>query len=102
MNILKYFIFISVPTNSFITKYYYSRSTIHSNHHRIRNIHPLMSTNSTSHDFIEEYSNWFGMFPPEKKWKSVRFTLYTIFSGYLLAEFFQQANEFINTPNIRF
>ena len=37
-------------------------------------------------DFIEKYSNWFGLFPPEKKWKSVRFTFYSVISGYLFAE----------------
>ena len=43
-------------------------------------------TETDDADIIEKYSNWFGLFPPEQKWKSVRFTVYAIVAGYLLAD----------------
>ena len=46
------------------------------------------TNNSTkdSADLIEKYSDWFGLFPKEQKWKSVRFTIYSISAGYCLSE----------------
>ncbi|PQM62236.1 MAG: hypothetical protein CML47_01205 [Rhodobacteraceae bacterium] len=46
-------------------------------------------------DIIEKYSDWFGWFPKEQKWKSVRFTFYSIAAGYTLAESFQVLNEWL-------
>ena len=68
---------------------------------------PLMAFNSTSNnieepDIIEKYSNWFGWFPPEKKWKSVRFTIYAMTGGYLLSEGIQNIIEFSKAPNLDF
>tara|TARA_B100000965_G_scaffold34702_5_gene25643 strand:+ start:608 stop:931 length:324 start_codon:yes stop_codon:yes gene_type:complete len=68
---------------------------------------PLMVYNSTSNkveepDIIEKYSNWFGWFPPEKKWKSVRFTIYAIAGGYILSEGVQNVIEFSKAPNLDF
>jgi len=40
-----------------------------------------------NNDIISKYAEWFGLFPKEKKWKNVRFTIYSIISGYLLADF---------------
>tara|TARA_Y100000768_G_scaffold386801_1_gene376113 strand:+ start:423 stop:767 length:345 start_codon:yes stop_codon:yes gene_type:complete len=51
-------------------------------------------------DIIEKYSNWFGWFPPEKKWKSVRFTFYSISAGFLLAEGAQNLIEYIQSPKL--
>ena len=68
---------------------------------------PLMAFNSTSNnieepDIIEKYSNWFGWFPPEQKWKSVRFTIYAIAGGYMLSEGVQNIIEFSKAPNLDF
>lgn len=69
---------------------------------------PLMSFNNTSNndlnepDIIEKYSNWFGWFPPEKKWKSVRFTVYSILAGYMLGEGIQNLIDYSNSPNLDF
>ena len=37
-------------------------------------------------DIIEKYSNWFGFFPPEQKWKSVRYTIYALAFGWSLGD----------------
>ena len=69
---------------------------------------PLMSFNNTSNndlnepDIIEKYSNWFGWFPREKKWKSVRFTVYSILAGYMLGEGIQNLIDYSNSPNLDF
>ena len=69
---------------------------------------PLMSFNSTSTndvnepDIIEKYSNWFGWFPPEKKWKSVRFTVYSMVAGYMVADSIQNLIDYSNSPNLDF
>ena len=69
-----------------------------------KNIKPIYSShnNNTSlqndelqPDIIERYSDWFGWFPKEQKWKSVRFTFYSIAAGYMLAESFQSLNDFL-------
>lgn len=67
----------------------------------------LMAFNSTSNnseepDIIEKYSDWFGWFPPEKKWKSVRFTIYAITGGYMLSEGIQNVIAFSKAPNLDF
>lgn len=46
-------------------------------------------------DVLEKYSDWFGWFPREKKWKSVRFTVYSIISGYIIADVIQDVHELI-------
>ena len=60
-----------------------------------KNIKPIYSShnNNTSlqndelqPDIIERYSDWFGWFPKEQKWKSIRFTIYSIISGFFIAE----------------
>lgn len=40
-------------------------------------------------DIIEEYSEWFGLFPKEQKWKNVRFTVYSVVCGYVIADIVQ-------------
>ena len=39
-----------------------------------------------NNDVVSQYSEWFGLFPKEQKWKNVRFTIYSIIAGYLIAE----------------
>lgn len=39
-----------------------------------------------NNDVVSQYSEWFALFPKEKKWKNVRFTIYSIIAGYLIAE----------------
>lgn len=50
-------------------------------------------------DLIEKYSDWFGLFPKEQKWKSIRFTFYSISAGYCLsAGIYELFNSFLENP----
>tara|TARA_Y100000389_G_scaffold205076_1_gene262771 strand:+ start:8326 stop:8613 length:288 start_codon:yes stop_codon:yes gene_type:complete len=56
---------------------------------------PNNSTNIESPDYqesdiVEKYSNWLGLFGPEYKWKSVRYTIYGFAAGWCLADAGQQ------------
>jgi len=57
------------------------------------NYNSTLNNSKDSVDLVEKYSNWFGIFPKEKKWKSIRFTIYSICAGYCLAE---GVDKFIN------
>ena len=94
---MKTILFISylLCTYSFTSPYRYKTYTI-------RNTCTSVSTHFSNNtkfdhnpDFIEQYSNWFGLFPPDKKWKSVRFTFYSIISGYLFAESLNNIKSYI-------
>ena len=39
-----------------------------------------------NNDIVSKYAEWFGVFPKTQKWKNVRFTIYSMIAGYLLAE----------------
>ena len=54
----------------------------------------------TAPDLVEQYSNWFGFFPPSQKWKSVRFTIYSVFSGYLLSEGINNVRSYIEMSKL--
>lgn len=52
-----------------------------------------------SSDLIEKYSDWFGLFPREQKWKSIRFTFYSISAGYCLsAGMYEFIHSFLENP----
>jgi hypothetical protein len=70
----------------------------------------IYSHNNTLHespenkepDIIEKYSNWLSLFPPEQKWKSVRFTIYSFISGYLLSESIEKFSNYLDTSRLNF
>ena len=70
---------VLIKTNNNITKYVLKDTKLYNS---------FDTNNSTkeSADLIEKYSDWFGLFPKEQKWKSVRFTIYSISAGYCLSE----------------
>lgn len=47
-------------------------------------------------NLLDKYSEWFGLFPKEKRWKNVRFTVYSFIAGYLLSEFFSESFQIMN------
>ena len=62
--------------------------------------HTILYVNGTepeTPDLIEKYSDWFGLFPREQKWKSVRFTFYIIAAGYCLGEAGDSIKELISS-----
>tara|TARA_B100000427_G_scaffold55593_1_gene43204 strand:- start:42 stop:383 length:342 start_codon:yes stop_codon:yes gene_type:complete len=99
---------VIITNYGFVPKYNIVQSKIKNS--RFNNVPLHLSRNSSlstskldeedEPDIIEKYSNWFGWFPPEKKWKSVRFTFYAISAGYLLAEGGQNLMEYINSPKL--
>ena len=74
----------------------------------VRIHHTLLHVNATEQenlepvetsDPIERYSEWFGLFPKEQKWKNVRFTFYIIVAGYFLGEAGTAVKDFISNNN---
>tara|TARA_Y100000389_G_scaffold152362_1_gene152343 strand:- start:12838 stop:13152 length:315 start_codon:yes stop_codon:yes gene_type:complete len=61
-----------------------------------------MNDHSENNDFIESYSNWLGLFPPEKKWKSVRFTIYSFITGYAIGESIHNLIHYWDNSNLDF
>jgi len=109
-NLYNCFLAFGVNTNyAFIPKYDNTKLRIKNS--RVSNIPLYLSRNSSlskyesnedldEADIIEKYSNWFGWFPPEKKWKSVRFTFYAISAGFLLAEGTHNFIEYMYSPKL--
>ena len=103
MRLFSYLLFSNILCSSFVLKPQFTKSNIHTNEnrgHESRSIHMVLKSKNNTEimedfekDIIEEYSNWFGMFPPTQKWKSVRFTIYAIVAGHSLAEFMQYIGE---------
>ncbi len=101
MSVSNSFVFTPFAKNSKITKLQNQRNSdpdllIKDNQNSTKYVlidtkiynHNPSDTNSTkdSVDLIEKYSDWFGLFPKEQKWKSIRFTIYSISAGYCLSE----------------
>ena len=82
-------------SKTFVTKDSNVMTIVHSGQYDQGNNTIIENVSETEPDIIEKYSDWFGWFPKEQKWKSVRFTFYSIAAGYMLAESFQSLNEFL-------
>ena len=86
--------------SSFTNNIHFKNKLLKNNKKRSLHLVYVNSTISDKKDLIEEYSEWFGLFPKEKKWKNVRFTFYSIFAGYIFAEGFQNIKEYLSTKEL--
>lgn len=88
MKFIKTFLLIIAASNGFVPPTHILRpvtvSTFDSNNDPEKDEKP---------DIIEEYSEWFGLFPKERKWKNVRFTVYSVVCGYVIADIVQGIGE---------
>ena len=102
MYIIK-FVFI----NLFLKSYSFTSNKIIENKNIIKQSRIILNSFNNSYlhnhheteyepDLIDKYSDWFGWFPREEKWKSIRFTFYSIFAGYMVAESVQSFQEIFN------
>lgn len=57
--------------------------------------------NDVDNDIIYKLSNWIGLFPPEKKWKNIRFMFYSFMVGFVLSDQVDKIIHTIFNPDIK-